>query len=127
MKLNKTTNSESHLDVTYRWAIIIGQLIGCIVFLGGIVLCLFGLAGAIELIFEGGGLKARLLNASPGVVITFLGFLVLWRYKPIVKQDSQMKKSQTRRETPSGSRYVSSSHETYESKTAGSRLASPYK
>ena len=125
MKLSKTTYSESHLDGTYRRAILTGQLIGGIAFLGGITLCILGLAGSIELLVEGGGLTARLGNASPGVVFAFFGFLVLWRYKPMVKQDSLTKKIQTKRETPSGSKYVSSTYETHETKSSGSRLSSP--
>jgi hypothetical protein len=98
-------------------------MIGGVAFLGGIALCILGLAGSIEFFFEGGGVKARLLNASPGIAVAFLGFLVLWKYKAQVRSTSKTKQVETTKESPSGSRSLSVTSETYEHRSQGSRLS----
>jgi hypothetical protein len=77
----------SPLERIYGVAIILGQITGILFLLAGVVLCILGISGAVDLIVEGGGIGTKLLNGSPGVVLAFLGFLILWRYKPRISFD----------------------------------------
>ena len=122
--MTRRRSAGSYSDVTYRESIRTGQWVGAAAFLAGLILCILGLAGSVELLFEGAGLKARLGNASPGLIIALLGFLVLWRYKARVKLTTRAKQFQSQSEGPSGTRTISSSNETYETRTQGSRLSS---
>ncbi len=72
----KTTSS------AFKVALIYGQTIGAIAFFLGFALCIMGLTGSIELLFEGKGIQAKIYNATPGVIFAFFGFLIIWRYKP---------------------------------------------
>ncbi len=118
------TDYKNSLDETYRRVLVMGVSAGILLLIGGIILCLLGLTGSIEVILEGGAVKARLLNASPGVVIAFLGLLIVWRYKPKITQATRTIQTKTERERV-GERYVSSRYETHENKTSGARLAGP--
>lgn len=72
---------------TYRLGIIVGQTFGGAACLGGLVLILLGLSGQIEWILQAGGLNSRLANASPGALFAVIGLVILWRYKPIIRDD----------------------------------------
>lgn len=70
---------------TYRIGIIVGQCFGGVACLGGLLLILLGLSGHIEWILQAGALSSRLANASPGALFAVIGLVILWRYKPIVR------------------------------------------
>ena len=72
---------------TYRIGIILGQCFGGIVCLGGLLLILLGISGQIQWIVEAGALRSRLANASPGALFAVIGLLLLWRYKPMIRDD----------------------------------------
>lgn len=61
---------------------IVGQLIGGVALLGGIVAAAYGITGNLEVLIESTAINAKLLNASPGAFLMFIGMIVLWRYKP---------------------------------------------
>ena len=86
-----TMNGKKNGGVGFYEALRFGQVVGTIAFFLGFVLCIVGLTGVVEFLVEAGGIKAKIANASPGVMFAMLGFLILWRYRP--------KKSRTVTET----------------------------
>jgi hypothetical protein len=112
----------THADGTYRVAIVMGLATGAIVFLGGFVLCILGLAGSVQLILEGPGLGAKLTNASPGIVFALLGMAVVWRFKPKISHTVHTEEKRIDH-TVSGGTYTSSYVASDEKKTSGARLA----
>ncbi|MCG8053270.1 MAG: hypothetical protein JAZ15_18900 [Candidatus Thiodiazotropha endolucinida] len=57
---------------------LIPQLSGLICVIGGVVLLLLGITGTTSILVESGDFKANLLNASPGVVLLLIGFLIIF-------------------------------------------------
>jgi hypothetical protein len=55
------------------------------------IFILLGIAGQIEWVVKAGGLSGRLANASPGALFAVIGLIILWRYKPIIKDDFSIK------------------------------------
>jgi hypothetical protein len=82
--LMELAKNRSQGSPTYRLAILMGIAIGGVFALAGFVLCLLGLSGSIEWLVEGASLKAKLTNASPGIVFAGMGMIIIWRYKPVV-------------------------------------------
>src|SRR5881394_107971 len=80
--------SAGYKSRTYRIAVLIGQSIGGLALLGGIILSLLGISGSIEWLVEAGGVTSKLTNASPGIVIAIIGAAILWRYKPHVSHET---------------------------------------
>jgi len=70
---------------TYRIGIIVGQCIGGVACLGGLLLTILGLSGQIEWILEAAGFTSRLANASPGIVFEIVGLFILIKYKPAIR------------------------------------------
>ncbi len=70
---------------TYRTGTILGITIGGLFALAGFTLCILGLSGSIEWLVEAASFKAKITNASPGVVFAAMGMVILWRYKPVVR------------------------------------------
>ena len=114
-----------HADGTYRVGIVIGLATGAIVFVAGFVLCILGLTGSIQLIFEGPGITAKLTNASPGIVFALLGVIVLWRFKPRVTHTVKTEEKKIDHfDNIGGATHRSSYTTRNESTTSGARLAS---
>ena len=107
-EIHEITETSKLDDGTYRIAIVMGISVGAIFMVAGFILCVLGLTGSIEWILEGGGLKSRLTNGSPGVLFALIGLVVLWRYKPRISQDTKVEQKVDRQFTPT-SGYSSSS------------------
>lgn len=68
---------------------LLGVVIGGILCLCGFVLCLLGLTGTVGWLVETRSFSSRLSNASPGAFFAFLGMIILWRYKPTVRERTE--------------------------------------
>ena len=64
---------------------VLGIILGGTLGIAGVVLLILGLSGSIEWILQAGTLSSRLVNASPGVAVSFMGMLIVWRYRPRLK------------------------------------------
>lgn len=91
MRLVELANERSEASTVYLYATLLGIAVGAMVFVGGFVLAVLGLAGAIEWIVEAGSASSRLSNASPGVVFAVAGMVILWRYKPKVRNSLEIR------------------------------------
>jgi len=60
-------------------SVIITALFGGVFAVLGFWLVYKGYTGEISLLMSGDGLEAKLLNASPGIILIALGFLLIWR------------------------------------------------
>lgn len=89
-RLIKMLESRSRGSRTYFVGTLMGISVGAIVCISGFVLCILGLSGTIEWIFEAADFKSRISNASPGVFFALLGAIILWRYKPKVTDRLRM-------------------------------------
>ncbi|GHU56780.1 hypothetical protein FACS189411_08320 [Bacteroidia bacterium] len=72
--------------IKYEYIIVIISLIGgigCII--AGIVLTLLGFSGSIEWIVETTGFTSRLINASPGIVLMIIGFILVYKSRINIK------------------------------------------
>lgn len=76
---------------TYRHVLLLGAAAGVILAFMGLALCLAGLSGSVDWFVSGPGWQSRLTNASPGIVVMFLGVVVLLRYKPKIKYNYDMR------------------------------------
>ena len=56
-----------------------GRNIGLFIILLGVVLMLLGVTGSANLVLSGAGLKAKLSNAAPGIILMVIGLVVIWR------------------------------------------------
>jgi hypothetical protein len=74
---------------TYRIGIHFGMVLATVLMLGGATLILIGLTGSIDLMVEAGGLRSRLVNASPSALFVLLGFLLAWKSKPAVSHQEE--------------------------------------
>lgn len=83
-ELVELARQRSEGSKVYLYGTLLGIAIGGLAFIGGFVLALLGLSGAIEWVVEAGSLSSRLSNASPGIVFAVAGMIVVWRYKPRV-------------------------------------------
>lgn len=70
---------------TYYTGTILGISIGAIFCIFGLVISIMGLTGSIEWIFEASDFKSRISNAGPGVIFGLFGMIIIWRYKPKVR------------------------------------------
>lgn len=70
----------------YKFGIIFGLVIGGLLCLLGVVLLLMGFAGSIEWLVEAPGIKSKLINASPGIVLSVMGLVILIVYRPRGKE-----------------------------------------
>lgn len=75
-------SEEQNNSSTFRVTTLFGQAIGGISLFFGFAFSLLGLSGTLDLIIESNDIKAKLVNASPGVVFIIVGLFILWRYKP---------------------------------------------
>jgi hypothetical protein len=75
---------------TYFVAIILGISVGTTFCIAGFVLALLGTSGSIELVVKAVDLEARLINASPGIALAFMGVIIVWRYKPNVSEEVRL-------------------------------------
>jgi len=84
---------ESHPPIirTFREGSLFGMVVGAVVLLGGFSTFFLSLSGTVEWIFEAGSISSKLINASPGVVFSIIGLLIMWRYKPKVRTDIEIK------------------------------------
>jgi hypothetical protein len=57
--------------------LLIAEILGVILCLGGLVLLFLGAAGKIGLLMQGPGVKAKLTNASPGLVVAIIGVVLI--------------------------------------------------
>ena len=81
----KLLRERSSGSKAYLIGTILGISIGALFCIAGFVIAILGLTGSIEWVFEAGGLKSRLSNASPGAFFALLGMIVIWRYKPKIE------------------------------------------
>ena len=72
-------------DRAYREGIIIGLSIGALCLVFGFVLIILGVSGSIDWFVEAGGIKSKMINATPGSVFSLIGLMILWKYKPKIK------------------------------------------
>lgn len=70
---------------TYQVSIVFGLVFGAVLTLIGVALCVAGVSGSIDWIVNGKGWSSKLMNASPGVFFSLLGFFIIMRYKPKYK------------------------------------------
>ena len=56
-----------------------GRNIGLSIILLGVALMLLGVTGAADLVLSGAGLKVKLSNAAPGIILMVIGLVVIWR------------------------------------------------
>ena len=75
---------------TYFWGTMLGIAAGAIFCLSGFVMTVLGLAGSIDWIVEVGAFQSRLANAGPGAFFALLGMIILWRYKPRIKETLEL-------------------------------------
>jgi hypothetical protein len=68
----------------YRYGML-GLILGIATIIGGIVLCLNGVAGATSWTASLLGLESRINDAAPGVVLFITGIFFVWITKPKVK------------------------------------------
>jgi hypothetical protein len=69
--------------------LLIVEILGAILCLGGLVLLFLGASGKIGFLVEGPGVKARLTNGSPGLVIALIGvILIAFSLKGSVKRET---------------------------------------
>jgi hypothetical protein len=71
--------SEVRMDpVQLRFAqLLIVEILGAILCLGGLVLLFLGVSGKIGFLVKGPGIQARLTNGSPGLVIALIGVVLI--------------------------------------------------
>lgn len=70
--------------------LLIAEILGAVLCLGGLVLLFLGAAGKIGLLMQGPGLKAKLTNASPGLVVAIIGLaLIGFSLKGTVRREEQ--------------------------------------
>ena len=67
---------------TYQLGVLFGLVIGAVLLLVGVALCIAGISGSIDWVVSGKGWGSKLMNASPGVFFSLLGFLIIIWYKP---------------------------------------------
>lgn len=79
---------------TYHINLLIGMIVGATLCIAGLIFTILGLSGSIEWVYESGGTVSRLTNASPGIFFGLLGFLLVWRFKPRIKETSYSKKTE---------------------------------
>ena len=83
--------SEVRMDpVQIRFAqLLVVEILGAILCLGGLVLLFLGVAGKIGFFIKGPGIQARLTNGSPGLVIALIGVvLIAFSLKGSVKREN---------------------------------------
>jgi hypothetical protein len=74
----------------YEFIIILISLIGGIgCLIAGIILTLLGLTGATEWIVEISGFTSKLINASPGVILMIIGFILTFKSRMKIKSKKQ--------------------------------------
>lgn len=66
-------------------SVIITALFGGVFAFLGFWLVYKGYTGEISLLMSGDGLEAKLLNASPGIILIALGFLLIWRSRSDIR------------------------------------------
>jgi len=73
-------------SIHYEFIIILLSMIaGWGMIIGGIVLMLLGLTGEVEFFIDAVDFKARILNASPGLVLTLIGAYVVLKSRMDIK------------------------------------------
>lgn len=84
---NPLEHSRGHdiLAKSYRTGSVTGVVTGAVLSLSGVVLLILGLSGSIDWIVQVAGLSSRLVNASPGVIVTIAGLAVMVKFKPKVR------------------------------------------
>ncbi len=73
-------------DRAYRDGIIFGLYVGVLCLILGFVLIILGVSGSIDLIVEAGGIKSKMINATPGSMFSLFGLIILWKYKPKITE-----------------------------------------
>ncbi len=76
----------------YLIGTILGIIVGAFFCLAGFIIIILGFNGSIEWMVQAKNFKSKLLNAGPGVLLALAGSIVLWRYKPRVKDNVMVKK-----------------------------------
>ena len=85
--LAKTLSQDSKV---YLIGTVMGISVGAIFCVAGFTLAILGLTGNIEWIFEAANLKSRLTNASPGALFALMGMIIIWRYKPQIRNQTEL-------------------------------------
>lgn len=67
------------------FSVIVTALLGGVFAILGFWLIYKGYTGEINLFMSGDGLEAKLLNASPGIILIVLGFLLIWRSRSDIR------------------------------------------
>ena len=76
----------THLAVRLEYILAIaGTVIGFLAILGGILLVLLGVSGAVDFELTSGGVSAKISTSVVGVVIAVIGLVVIKVTRPTVK------------------------------------------
>lgn len=72
------------LIIEFWWVIIVTLLGAGLVGLG-FWLIYAGFSGDIQMFLAGEGIEAKIVNASPGIILVILGVLLIWRSRPDIR------------------------------------------
>lgn len=72
------------LIIEFFWVIIVTLLGAGLVGLG-FWLIYAGFTGDIQMFIAGEGLEAKIINASPGLIVVILGVILIWRSRPDIR------------------------------------------
>lgn len=81
--------------IHYEFIIILLSMIaGWGMIIGGIVMMFLGLSGEVEFFIDAVDFKARLLNASPGLVLTLIGAFIVLKSRMNIKANKGNKREE---------------------------------
>ena len=72
--------------------VIIGLVIGGICIIAGFILSILGVSGSVEWFLKAQSITAKLVNASPGVVLTIVGLIIVLRNRLKIKSTKKKPK-----------------------------------
>ena len=72
------------LFIEFVWVILVALLGAGLVGLG-FWLIYEGFTGDIQMFLSGEGIEAKIVNASPGIILVILGVLLIWRSRPDIR------------------------------------------
>jgi len=90
-KITKLLESHPPIIRTFREGNLLGMFIGGLTLIGGFICSLLGLTGSVEWIFNTESISIKLLNASPGALFSTIGFIIMLKYKPRIRQEIEIK------------------------------------
>ena len=72
------------LFIEFVWVILVALLGAGLVGLG-FWLIYEGFTGDIQMFLAGEGIEAKIVNASPGIILVILGVFLIWRSRPDIR------------------------------------------